>query len=269
MGANSKFDRQSSVNHLRHILREVEKPKNVDIDKNRVHLNYSLTPKRKMKPYTYLQKRLKELHVSEKRNLKVMSGWVITKPQDLEESQEKEFFKAVNDFLTERYGGEKNVISSEVHKDESGEPHIHFYFIPVTKYIPNKNLLKVIEYFKKEENKNKNNTVAGKELGIDRKTVRRYRNKTEKDVHYEKVSAREVINKKELITIHSDMQSYLDELGIDAKVHTGVTKKKGGNMTVAQLKQQREYLLQHGENVENIIDNIQIAIDEKENKIKF
>lgn len=40
---------------------------------------------------------------------------------------------------------------------------------------------------------------------------------------------------------HPDLQRYLNEHGLeDARVMTGVTKRQGGNRTVAQLKAERK-----------------------------
>lgn len=259
MGANKKFNRSAVTNQLRHVLREVDYPKNVDIDKTKSHLNYSLTPERKMSPKEYLYERLKEIHIFNKPGINLMSGWIITRPKEITDNSEKEFFEACYEFLKERYGGEKNVVSAEIHKDESGEPHMHFCFVPVTKYTPNENLVKVVNYIK--EHPGENNTQVGAALGIDRKTVRRYRNCTEDDILYEKLSARDVINKEDLKTFHKDLQNYLNKRGIKANVNSGITKERGGNMTVDQLKMQREYLMEHGKDVDKILDNVNRVVD--------
>lgn len=245
MGAVKKFGRLEVVNQLRHVQREIQYPKNVDIDKSRTHLNYSLTPKRNLTEYEYLKERLSQLHIFNRPDLKIMSGWIITKPVDLGDEWEDLFFSACYNFLKDRYGGEKNVISATVHKDESGEPHLHFCFVPVAINRPNANMMKVINYFK--ENPDSNNTEAAKKLGVDRKTVRRYKEVKEEDIKTEKLCAREVLDKQELQNFHKDLQNYLDELGIPASVNTGITKANGGNMTVKQLKMQREHLRQHPE----------------------
>lgn len=52
----------------------------------------------------------------------------------------------------------------------------------------------------------------------------------------EKLCCKEVINREELRKFHSDLQDYLDKLGIDAQVKTGVTG--GKNRTVEQLKRE-------------------------------
>ena len=47
--------------------------------------------------------------------------------------------------------------------------------------------------------------------------------------------------RRELRNFHPDLQHYLNEHGLeDARVMTGVTKRQGGNRTVAQLKAECE-----------------------------
>src|SRR5699024_12773791 len=60
-------------------------------------------------------------------------SWVVTLPSSLKEKNENEqqqFFEKTYEFLTDRYGGEKNVLSAQVHNDET-TPHLHFAFMPV------------------------------------------------------------------------------------------------------------------------------------------
>ena len=83
----------------------------------------------------------------------------------------------------------------------------------------------------------------------------------------EKLSARSVINKKDLQSFHSDFQSYLDNLGIPAKIKTGVTKAQGGNLTVDQLKMQREYLIRRGDGLWDAIGNIDKTLEKEEIEI--
>nr|WP_244877090.1 plasmid recombination protein [Carnobacterium mobile] len=66
-------------------------------------------------------------------DVKVGCSWIVTLPSTLKEKNEqdqREFFEKTYAFLTERYGGEKNVLSAQVHNDET-TPHLHFAFIPV------------------------------------------------------------------------------------------------------------------------------------------
>lgn len=67
-----------------------------------------------------------------KRNdINIICSWVITLPKTIKKDTEDEklFFKESYNFLKNKYG-EKNIISSYVHKDEV-TPHMHFCFIPV------------------------------------------------------------------------------------------------------------------------------------------
>ena len=136
-------------------------------------------------------------------DVKVMVGWIVTAPQDLDPERYDDFFCAAYDFLENRYGKE-NVVQAIVHDDEGGQPHLHFCFIPV------------------EE---------------DPKHEQGY-----------KICANDVLDRRELRNFHPDLQRYLDEHGLeDAHVMTGVTKRQGGNRTVAQLKAEREQEYQQNE----------------------
>ena len=225
--------------HLRHILREVKRPANEDIDPSQTHRNYSLGPKRKIKPYAYLKRRVSELHTIDREDTHVLCGWVVTKPKDLPPNEERQFFERSYEFLKERYGGEKNVVAAEVHKDEAGEAHLHFYFVPTVGYTENANMLKVIEYFEAHPGEENISKVA-RELGISRKTVRRWKGKGRADICSEKICAKEVLNRQELCSFHPDYQEYLDRCGLHAKVHTGITAAQGGNRTVEELKRERD-----------------------------
>lgn len=220
------------------ILRQVRYPANADIDSSRTHLNYSLSPDRDMAPADYLQKRLSQLHCMEREDVRTMCGWVITKPKDLPESEERRFFRLCYDFLAQRYG-ERNVVAAEVHKDESGEAHLHFYFVPVAQYTPSQHMVNVVRYFEEHPHEANISKVA-RELGTSRKTVLRYRNKTASDIPDGKVCAYEVLNRKELLSFHGDLKLWLLQNGLDANVNSGITVEQGGNRTVAELKQERE-----------------------------
>lgn len=72
-----------------------------------------------------------DLTVSTRKDLNVMSTWVVTCPQELVGDKEKEdrFFEMVYGYTIERYG-KNNVLDGFVHKDET-TPHIHIPVIPV------------------------------------------------------------------------------------------------------------------------------------------
>ena len=131
MASVTKFTRSAVRNQLRHIERTIAHPANEDIDASMSELNYSLAPQRGMDSYSYFQQRLSELYVYNRADVKVMAGWIVTAPTDLVRDQYATFFQATYNFLADRYG-EENCIQAVVHSDESGQPHLHYCFIPVT-----------------------------------------------------------------------------------------------------------------------------------------
>ncbi|MGG3047088.1 plasmid recombination protein, partial [Bacillus anthracis] len=103
-----------------------------------------------------------------RKDVKVCVDWVVTLPEslkDVSKKEKREFFEKTYEFLANRYGGEKNVLSANVHNDET-KPHMHFAFMPVV---------------------------------WDEKKQR------------EKVSAKEVLTRKELKTFHQDLDTFLKE----------------------------------------------------------
>lgn len=129
MASSAKFTAKAVVNQLRHIERQIKNPSNKDIDLDKVHMDYYLSPQRDISSYSYYKQRLAELYVYNRADVIHMVGWVITAPQDLPKSEEDIFFAECYRFLEQRYG-DKNVVSAVVHKDEVGQSHLHFCFIP-------------------------------------------------------------------------------------------------------------------------------------------
>lgn len=130
MASVKKFTASAVVNQLRHIERTIANPANRDIDPERECKNYSLAPDRGMSSYDYFLKRKSELYCYKRADVKVMAGWIVTVPRELTPEEHSTFFQCTHDFLVTRYG-EENCIQSIVHNDESGQPHLHFLFIPV------------------------------------------------------------------------------------------------------------------------------------------
>lgn len=130
MASVKKFTKHAVINQLRHNERTIKNPSNEDIDSSQSHRNYSLNSPRSISDYQYFKNRMDELYCYNRNDVKVLAGWVITAPQDLDKKDYRLFFKACDHFLKKRYG-EKNCIQSIVHADESGQPHLHFLFIPV------------------------------------------------------------------------------------------------------------------------------------------
>lgn len=129
MASVEKFTAHAVVNQLRHIERRIANPSNKDINLEKKYLNYSLSPDRGMSSYDYFKERKSQLYCYGRDDLKVMAGWIVTAPKDLPSEQYEAFFQTTHNFLIERYG-ESNCIQSIVHSDESGQPHLHYCFIP-------------------------------------------------------------------------------------------------------------------------------------------
>lgn len=100
---------------------------NQDIDTEKSDLNYNLAPEHNQ--IDFIRQRCSEVQCLNRKDVNVMCSWVVTAPKNLDQAEEKAFFKNTYDFLANRYG-EKNVISAYVHLDEKS-PHMHFAFVPV------------------------------------------------------------------------------------------------------------------------------------------
>lgn len=116
------------------------------IDLGRIEQDYVLSqnefaPRRSMDEYrrsarplsSKIESRLSDsdLTVSSRKDLNVMSCWIVTVPDELKGNKEQEdkFLRIAYDFTCERYG-RNNVMDGFVHKDETS-PHIHIPVIPV------------------------------------------------------------------------------------------------------------------------------------------
>ena len=130
MACAMKFSAGAVRNQLRHNRRTIEHSSNRDIDPERLEHDYVLSPDRGMTEYDYFLQRKSELYCYNRDDVKVMVGWIVTAPQDLDPERYDDFFCAAYDFLENRYGKE-NVVQAIVHDDEGGQPHLHFCFIPV------------------------------------------------------------------------------------------------------------------------------------------
>ena len=107
---------------------------NENINSVNTVLNYNLACNdQPLGQLEFLNKRLSEVRVQNRRDVNVMVSWVVTLPQTLNNqgfADEEKFFREAYAFLSERYGKE-NVISAYVHLDET-TPHLHFAFVPIT-----------------------------------------------------------------------------------------------------------------------------------------
>lgn len=199
MASVEKFHASAVLQEIRHNHRLIRHSSNPDIDPSRSSDNEDLTPDHGgLSPYEYYKARLGELFIYDpsRADINTAFGWVVTLPREVVDlSEEQRFFAAVSNFLLDRYG-EANAVSITIHRDEGGQPHLHYLGIPA---------------------------VA---------------NNMQSDEHSqpEKLSCKEVINRQELRVFHRDLQKYLDDHEIRAKVVTGITG--GKNRTVEELKRE-------------------------------
>ena len=126
-----KYPKVAVGHMLQHYNRMALNFGNECIDHMRSDLNYNLAPKRHIDDFLYYRQRLSQVKCQNRADVKTLCSWVITLPKkSFTEAEELKFFQAAYNFMVKRYD-EKNVISAWVHKDESGQAHMHFAFIPV------------------------------------------------------------------------------------------------------------------------------------------
>ena len=104
MACAMKFSAGAVRNQLRHNRRTIEHSSNRDIDPERLEHDYVLAPDRGMTEYDYFLQRKSELYCYNRDDVKVMVGWIVTAPQDLDPERYDDFFCATYDFLANRYG---------------------------------------------------------------------------------------------------------------------------------------------------------------------
>lgn len=138
MGSLSKFTHGQVLTQIRHAAREIRNSSNKDIDPARSNLNYSLAPLRLRKdgdrlhgisPYDYYKERKSQVYIYGRKDVVTLCCWIITSPKTIPQNQQELFFKETHKFLANRYG-EKNIVNSVVHLDET-TPHLHFQFSPI------------------------------------------------------------------------------------------------------------------------------------------
>lgn len=241
MASVQKFTHDAICSQKCHVNREYKNPSNQDIAPDRTPLNYSFPMKHNgMDAFSYYKQLIGEKYLygrgtQREKDAITGCGWVVTLPQEIygDADKEKEFFAAVYDFISNRYG-EENIITNAIHYDEAGLPHIHVVFCPVTdldhdvvqnKTIKTSNAIQLesgrYEYtyrFKLDENG-------------DRIPLKNYAHMS--DYFDEKIDSNTVLNKAELQHFHTDLQQYLSDNGIDGAVVNG---KTGTNFSVKELK---------------------------------
>ncbi|WP_240671909.1 MobV family relaxase, partial [Bacillus thuringiensis] len=189
-----------------HWNRKTENHSNQEINNKRSYLNYDLCEK-EGDTLSRMNDRLREVHCLNRKDVKVCADWAVTLPESLRGASEKEqrtFFEKTYEFLVNRYGGEKNVLSANVHNDET-RPHMHFAFMPVV---------------------------------WDEKKQR------------EKVSAKEVLTRKDLKTFHQDLDKFLKQEIAHIYKEGILNNKTIGIDTVKDLKKYSEEIQRQKDNMD-------------------
>jgi regulator of replication initiation timing len=221
----AKYTKTAVGHMLNHYARREEKSdyrSNESIDPDKTDLNYNLASDlQPMKQLDFMHKRLSEVKVQNRKDVNVLCDWIVTVPKDLPEEEHRPFFEETYKFLVNRYGS-ANTVSAWVHMDET-TPHMHFAFIPVK------------HGFKTD----KKNPEVLKE--------------------YNKVSAKEVLTRNDLVSFHSDLQAYIEHmLGHSVGILNAATIE--GNRSIKELKRESaiERLQEATEKASKIVSKAQI-----------
>ena len=135
MGNLQKITRNLAPSVLDEIERTPETAKKFNPETHYIRpeltqFNYDLT-QRNMSALDYLNKRLSEVKVQNRSDVKVLGQWVWTMPKDLDPVYQDEFFREIYNYNVEKFG-EENICYATVHVDEL-TPHMHLGIIPIVK----------------------------------------------------------------------------------------------------------------------------------------
>lgn len=251
---------------LKHAERQLKNDSNQDIVEEKSDLNYSIPIDRHGLSTREFYKKIKDESYLYGRGTKreadavTCCSWVITLPKSVSDytgiakedltilhpEEEKAFFAAVNQFVSDRYG---TVFYNRIHQDEGGQPHIHIYFVPQTDLIHDRVRFKTIkthQEIRTESGKYEYAVRFKLEDGI-RIPVKNYAKAT--DHFNKKISGADVLNKAELKHFHADLAAYLKKNQIPGadSIYTG--KTDGKNISVKALK---EFTRATGINIEEL-----------------
>lgn len=131
MASFQKFTDQAAYLQIAHVERTLENYSNSDINKDLIQNDTFISPKREMTGYQYYKQIYNQCYVYGRSDVKTLVGIIVTLPHDTPANMETRFWETTYDFLNGRYAGEENVISCVIHRDETGQPHMHYLFCPV------------------------------------------------------------------------------------------------------------------------------------------
>lgn len=172
---------------------------NQDIDLQRTHLNYNLAPQRKIGQREFIRQRLSEVPHAKRKDLIVMCDWVVTLPKEIKSMDGRELIDhaALSKIFFQRT---YDFLAGRYGKENTVSAYVHLDEISDHMHF---SFVPVIEDKKKDG---------------------------------WKISAKDLISRKELRAFHTELERYLDSFG---DIHFGVINEatKEGNRTVAELKQ--------------------------------
>lgn len=185
-----------------HDEREKDKShSNPDIDFSKTEDNYSLKERPNKTYNQVIKERIDSLELKKavRKDAVVMCSFVITSDKEffnnISLEQEKAYFQKAYNFVKDKYG-EQNIISAEVHKDET-TPHLHINFIPVTQ----DNRLSAKSLFDKKSLKQLQDdfySQVSREFGLDRGGVEEHQKNIDK-VTYKKEKVKNELHEIEQI----------------------------------------------------------------------
>lgn len=141
----------SPIGAFKHDLRERDVFRNEDIDLSKSDLNSALSPsdhgRTARECMDYYDRLLKNVYHREGGTV-TTAEWSIQVPEDLDPALEEKFFKCTYEFLNHYHfgGDDKRCLLAMIHRDEIGQPHMHYIFtfpeIENEKYVDLKDKIK-------------------------------------------------------------------------------------------------------------------------------
>ncbi len=186
-----KFKRKDIGRICNHFERRFEGknvPDNRNIDPTRMHLNYNLAQHNEDQ-IDFINRRCAEIRCNPRADLNILCSCCLFLPPDVPKEEERVFFESAYRFLSARYG-KNNVVSAYVHKDEG---------------------------FRDTDGRlNESCHIHFAFIPV-----------AHRDTDKECVSAKLAINKKDLQTLHSDMEAAISkDLGHHVSILTGALKDR-------------------------------------------
>ena len=249
-----KYTNEAVMMLLKHADRQLKNDANLDIREEKKDLNYAINIEKNGLSHKQFYKQLKDNSYLYGRGTQRESeavtccGWVITLPKSISDyttvakgkievinpEAEKAFFEGVHKFVSERY---ETVFYNQIHYDEGGQPHIHIYFVPITKLDHDQVRYKTMKTHNavKTESGRYEFSYRFKLKDGEKIPLKNYARMS--DYYDTKISAADVINKSELQHFHGDLMDYLKKNNLPGadSVYTG--KTDGKNISIKALKE--------------------------------